>query len=164
VPWSENQKKEELTGCVTFRIVVKPKFMPFMRSLGPGFIAQEDNASSHRSKWVKQYWEKSGIELMKWPPNSPDLSAIEPPWRHLKWKQGASGPITSKRKMTKVWKKNWKEMDMKLLQRFVYRIQGNTYTMGDSMLGGNDYKEGTSPPPLTLQEREKLADEIEDFL
>jgi hypothetical protein len=59
--------------------VLKSRFIPFMRKLGPGHIAQEDNAGPHASKWNRLFWAESGIETLSWAPNSPDLSAVEPP-------------------------------------------------------------------------------------
>ena len=92
--------------------VLEGKFMPFVRQLGPEFFAQEDNAGPHASKWNRQFWSESGIKVLWWPPNSPDLSAIKPPWKYIKWNQG---PITSKRRLTKVWSNGWKAMPIKKL-------------------------------------------------
>jgi len=35
--------------------ILEPRFMPFVRKLGPQFIAQEDNATPYASKWNRQY-------------------------------------------------------------------------------------------------------------
>jgi len=142
---------------------LRPRFLPFMRQLGPDFVAQEDNAPCHASKWNRRYWEAAGVTLMFWPPNSPDLSAIEPPWRHLKFKQGAKGPIWSRKKLITIWKQGWQDIPSKLLQRFVERIQGNIEWV-IRLKGGNEYKEGTKPPALTQAERLQLEAEIQDFL
>jgi len=140
--------------------ILRPRFLPFMKKLGPDFIAQEDNAPSHASHWNRKFWKESNVQLMYWPPNSPDLSAIEPPWKYLKWKQGI---IWSRKKLLHIWKENWKHMPQEKLQRFVERIQGNIEWV-IRLKGGNEYREGTKPPPLDVGEREQLDQEIKDFL
>jgi len=100
---------------------------------------------------------------MFWPPNSPDLSAIEPPWRYMKWQQGKKGPVRSRKRLTKIWRQLWKEFPPKLLQRFVERVQGNIEWV-IRLKGGNEYQEGTKPPELTQEEQERLNSEIREFL
>jgi transposase len=45
---------------------------------------QQDNASCHTSKSTKKWLTDHGIPLLYHPPNSPDLSPIEPVWHELK--------------------------------------------------------------------------------
>ena len=52
---------------------------------------------------------------------------------------------------------------MEKLQRYVERIQGNIQWV-IRLLGDNLYKEGTTPPPLTLEEKAQLDKDIEAFL
>jgi transposase len=40
---------------------------------------------------------------MLWPPNSPDLNAIEPPWMWMKKETTKGGAATSKKKLTNDW-------------------------------------------------------------
>ena len=54
-------------------------------------------------------------------------------------------------------------MPQEKLQRFVERIQGNIEWV-IRLKGGNEYREGTKPPPLDVGEREQLDQEIKDFL
>jgi hypothetical protein len=50
-----------------------------------GFVwFQQDNASCHTSKSMKKWLTDHGIPLLYHPPNSPDLSPIEPVWHELK--------------------------------------------------------------------------------
>ena len=48
------------------------------------FIFQQDNASVHTAKIVKDYIGKSKMTVMEWPANSPDLSPIESLWTYPK--------------------------------------------------------------------------------
>ncbi|KAJ3514495.1 hypothetical protein NLJ89_g2355 [Agrocybe chaxingu] len=47
-------------------------------------VFQQDNAPSHKSKVTWKWFADHGIPLLYHPPNSPDLSPIEPVWHELK--------------------------------------------------------------------------------
>lgn len=92
--------------------VLKPLFIPFVTHLKVDFphiqfIAQEDNASAHASKWCKEVWEATGITRLEWPANSPNLSAIEPPWGILKRKIDKKKVYNGNQGMTEQWTERW---------------------------------------------------------
>jgi transposase len=49
-----------------------------------GLIFQQDNAPAHKSRRTMAWFAQHGIEVMWWPPQSPDLNIIENAWSYLK--------------------------------------------------------------------------------
>jgi len=47
------------------------------------FCYQQDNASVHQAKVIKNFFISSGIRTLNWPENSPDINIAEDIWRMI---------------------------------------------------------------------------------
>jgi transposase len=70
-------------GVTTKRYIgVLEEYLPTI--LEPNSIFMQDNASIHNAHIVRDWFVEQGIELMDWPPYSPNLNPIENLWKWLK--------------------------------------------------------------------------------
>ena len=49
-----------------------------------GFIFQQDNAPLHKARYTDKWFKQKCIEVIEWPPLSPDLNPIENIWGLMK--------------------------------------------------------------------------------
>ena len=52
-------------------------------NLGNNFFLQEDNSRVHKSRTIRNFMELSKINILEWPPYSPDLNIVEDVWKMI---------------------------------------------------------------------------------
>ena len=78
-------------------------------------VFQQDNDPKHTSRLAQEWFQQSGIEVLDWPAQSPDLNPIEHLWFHLK--QRLNGYETEAISMYEVWQrveKGWNAIPMEV--------------------------------------------------
>lgn len=90
------------------------------------FVFQDDNASCHRAKKVKDFLQERSISSMTWPANSPDLNPIENLWWKLKKLVHQKAPHC-KADLLNAIRQSWNEVDteqcLSLVKSMPHRIQ-----------------------------------------
>ena len=83
-----------------------------------GFIFQQDNAPSHRSTVTKDFLTRSNINVMKWPPYSPDLNVIEIIWAIMKMRIRQK-KVKTLDELKDVVQKVWDDLDYETIEKLI---------------------------------------------
>ena len=104
--------------------------VPTFRRMYPGGDGwfQHDNATSHTSKVAKEFLAKSGMQVLDWPAQSPDINPIENLWAIVKQsirqqKKQPTNLAQLERCVKAVWKTIPKETIRNLIDSMPRRIQ-----------------------------------------
>ena len=149
IDWYRYNKVSSLSYSITYdskplQFIVIPKMIPFAQQCKrkrPETIVQEDNAPSHAHWYTKYTYSIHNLAYLLWPPNSPDLNAIEKCWWYLKLRTTFYGAPTSKKEAEKAWRKAWRELPQTEIQKWIQGIMRNIQEVL-RLEGGNEYKEG----------------------
>lgn len=119
----------EITGKLDkegYLAILRDHALPNGLSLiGRGFVFQQDNDPKHSSKLCKGYLEEQHrrrkVNVMEWPPQSPDLNPIELLWEHLDRELRKTCP-TSKSDMLDKINITWNAIQADVLDKLVERM------------------------------------------
>ena len=97
------------------------------------FIFMQDNDPKHKSKLTMKFFQERNIQLLNWPPQSPDMNPIENLWFIIKQevaKFNFKNKNELKEKIREVWDSIPDELFKKLALSFkkraldLYRVKG----------------------------------------
>ena len=80
MPGDPDSKRVGVTSAVYLKLIEEQ--LPTLQK--PGLIFMQDNARVHTARIIKNWLADTGIDVVEWPPYSPDLNPIEHAWRPLK--------------------------------------------------------------------------------
>ncbi len=83
------------------------------------WIFLQDNAPCHKSKTTMKWFNKNKIQLIEFPPNSPDLNPIENLWFIVKMRIYRKGKYTSTEQVWEAFEKEWEKVEPELCEKLV---------------------------------------------
>lgn len=106
--------------------------------LGSGFIFQQDNDPKHTSKVPREYFADTGIVVLGWPAQSPDLNPIEHLWDELDRKLPKYA-----RKNISVFRKSlfeeWSKIEVPILEKLVNSMRSRLMAVIEARGGPTGY-------------------------
>ena len=107
------------------KILVQNAIPSGLRTIGRGFIFQQDNDPKHTSRLCKDYLEKKEADKtiinMFWPPQSPDLNPIELLWEELDRKIRTACPSSA----AELWQQlqhAWTSLQQNTINKLIERM------------------------------------------
>ena len=93
--------------------VISEKLLPFLKLKNyRGMVFQQDNAPPHTSKITKAFFVEKKVEVLPWPPFSPDLNPIENLWSILKLKVAKMCP-KNREELESLINREWEKIRVK---------------------------------------------------
>ena len=150
--WKWNKKNGKLSRDTSkggidwyryYKKILEAKLLPFAQECKkdrPNTIVMEDNASPHAHQHQFRVYKLWDIKHMLWPPNSPDLNAIERPWFYMKKDTTKGGAATGQKQIRLDWIDCWDNMLQTKIQAWIESIPVHIKEV-IALDGGNEYPE-----------------------
>ena len=106
--------------------------------LGRRFVMQQDNDPKHTSKKATQYLKKNNVQVLLWPPQSPDLNPIEHLWDHVKQRL-KEDPVRNKKLLKSKIQEIWGSIDPKVTEKLVESLPRRLEAVLKAGGGPTDY-------------------------
>lgn len=103
----------KMTGA-SYKTLLESAFPKFSELFGPiSWILQQDNAPIHNARVVKEFIASQNVNILDWPPYSPDLNIIENVWGWLSRKVYEGGrQFDDKQSLIEAIKDAWNQISL----------------------------------------------------
>jgi len=89
-------------------------------SIPENFVLVQNNATPHRARRTTQLLADEQVEVMEWPPMSPDMNPIEHVWDHIgRQIRSMENPPTSGHTLRQAVQRVWDEMPQEVIMRLI---------------------------------------------
>lgn len=141
-------------GGVTGRVILECLQDILPTICEPGSIYAQDNASTHTARvvqnWLVEWAQENGVELVKWPPSSPDLNPIGNLWKVLRERICAEYPnladmpknLASWDALIRAAVNIWEDIEEQLLRNLVESMDSRMRAVYRCAGGAQNTKEG----------------------
>lgn len=105
------------------RVLNNHAFSSDDRLIGQSFVLQQDNAPCHKAHMISALLRDVEVNVLDWPPQSPDLNIIENVWAYIKKKRSSDLSRTREKTITEV-QGLLQDISLETLQNLVKSIPG----------------------------------------
>ncbi|CAJ0569513.1 unnamed protein product, partial [Mesorhabditis spiculigera] len=121
--------------------VLQRQLLPYIRNKHiPGLIFQHDNASIHASHSTKNWLMRHNIDVLEWPPCSPDINVMENVWGSLvRDVYGNSKKYASVKDLKTAIKAAWSRLDPQKLSNLVASVPNRLFELTKNQGGPTHY-------------------------
>ena len=128
-------------NAITYKGVIEKAFQHFDNIFGPiPWTFQHDNAPIHTARAVKQWISGQNVQLLEWPPYSPDLNIIENVWGLLSRKVYEGGrQFENTATLIEVIKKSWATISISVLENYYNSLKNRIFDVIVNKGGSTKY-------------------------
>lgn len=103
--------------------ILHPHVIPFMQRHPEMLCFQQDNARPHAARLTRGYLDDNDIQVLPWPPYSPDLSPIEHLWDILGRRVLARHPHT-RNDLVRILQEEWHAVPQQTIKNLIRSMRG----------------------------------------
>ena len=123
--------------------VLQNHFIPELKAaeaLGGSWSLMHDNAPCHKAKSIKSFLAAEGVDMIEWPPYSPDMNPIENIWAWMKTKLANDYPVSTTAEMMSVnFLEIWDSITPDMCARFCGKYEKRLIAVKNAKGGETKY-------------------------